>query len=161
VVFDWGDTLMRVLDFQGVMAHWPQVEMVPGADAALRQLNGRLVCCVASNAGDSDAELMGLALARVGLRGYFDYLWTSRELGASKPHPDFFRAVLDKLKLRPGECVMVGDDYDKDIVGARLVGMRTVWLAGASVAGPAPDADVVIGSLGELVGAIARIGGEE
>jgi hypothetical protein len=28
VVFDWGDTLMRVLDFPGVMAHWPQVNAV-------------------------------------------------------------------------------------------------------------------------------------
>lgn len=160
VVFDWGDTLMRVLDFPGPMAHWPRVEMVPGADEALRQLAGRVTCCVASNAGDSDAELLGLALARVGLRGYFEHVWTSRELGATKPHPDFFRGVLQRLELEPGECVMVGDDYDKDIVGARRVGMRAVWLAGEHVE-LAPSADVVIGSMGELMEAIAKIGDEK
>ena len=56
VVCDWGDTLMRVFEFQGPMAYWPHVALVPGVAEALEQLAGQVTLCVASNAGDSDAE---------------------------------------------------------------------------------------------------------
>lgn len=51
VVFDWGDTLMRAFEF-----YWPRVALVPGVAEALEQLAGQVTLCVASNAGDSDAE---------------------------------------------------------------------------------------------------------
>jgi putative hydrolase of the HAD superfamily len=140
VIFDWGDTLMRDLpEYQGAMVHWPVVALVPGAMAALQTLTGQtgLVLAVASNAGDSDAELMGLALERAGIqsdgaltgRHFFDHLWTSRELGASKPERAFFQAILDRLGLEAAECLMVGNDYQMDIVPAKAIGMQTVWLA--------------------------------
>ena len=116
VIFYWGDTLMRDLNqYRGAMMQWPRVERIRGVEGALASLKGRVVLCVASNAGDSDASLMGRALERVGIRHFFDHLWTSRELGAAKPSPDFFRAVLRKLDLEPVSCVMVGNDYEKDI----------------------------------------------
>jgi HAD superfamily hydrolase (TIGR01509 family) len=157
VVFDWGDTLMRVLEFTGPMAYWPHVALVPGVAEALEQLARQVVLCVASNAGDSDAELMGLALARVGIREYLDYLLTSRELGANKPHPAFFRGVLRALAIEPGECVMVGNDYEKDIAPAKAVGMHTVWFVEAPVTGPKSAADVVICSMADVVTAVAQV----
>ena len=156
VVFDWGDTLMRVFKSPGPMAYWPHVALVPGVAGALEQLAGQVVLCVASNAGDSDAELMGLALARVGIRKYLDYLLTSRELGANKPQPAFFRGVIRALMVEPGECVMVGDDYERDIASAKAIGMHTVWFAEAPVAGPNPAADVVICSMANVVTAVAQ-----
>lgn len=150
VIFDWGDTLMRDLpQFQGPMAHWPRVELIPGALRALESIHGRLICCVASNAGDSDATLMGLALKRTGIRRCFDHLWTSRELGAAKPHSAFFQVVQQGLGLESEACVMVGNDYAKDIAPAKTAGMRTVWLASLPVA-DAPAADAVIHSMEDL-----------
>lgn len=158
VIFDWGDTLMR--DFpgmQGPMALWPAVEIVSGAAEALRALDHRsLVCCVASNAGDSDAELMGLALERAGIRSYFQHLFTSKELGSAKPDPRFFIELASRLGLAPGECVMVGNDYQKDILGARAAGMQTVWLRGDAVQETHADT-LAISRMDELPGAISHL----
>jgi len=154
IIFDWGDTLMRDYPGEpGPMATWPRVEAVPGAGEALTALAAAgLQLAVASNAGASDAELMGQALARVGLRRFFAHLWTSKELGASKPAPEFFCEAARRAGVEPHECVMVGNDYGRDIVGAKAVGMHTVWLAtgtdGEAVAAPA--ADVVIADLERL-----------
>jgi HAD superfamily hydrolase (TIGR01509 family) len=153
VVFDWGDTLMRDLGFPGPMVNWPRVEAMKGAAEALEAISEEMICCVASNAGDSDAELMGQALERVGMRRFFRYLWTSRELGAAKPERAFFEAILERLGLPAGACVYVGNDLEKDIVPARAVGMRTVWVA-AGGREAAVAADAVLGAMGELVGAV-------
>jgi putative hydrolase of the HAD superfamily len=153
VIFDWGDTLMRDLQYPGAMVHWPRVELVPGAVEALEAIEGQYICCLASNAGDSDAALMAQALDRAGIRRYFDHLWTSRELGANKPDTRFFQAVLQNLRLAPTECVFVGNDYQKDIVPAKASGMRTVWLAPPALADDSA-ADRTIARLEELPGTI-------
>jgi HAD superfamily hydrolase (TIGR01509 family) len=157
VILDWGDTLMRDLpEFQGAMVYWPRVELLPAAEQALEILHRQCICCVASNAGDSDARLMGLALERGGIRHYFDHLWTSRELGAAKPDPAFFTSILDRLELEARACLMVGNDHDKDIVPAKAAGLQTIWLAPSS-ADAAPAADLVIHSLEELTTAIHQL----
>ena len=52
---------------------------------------------------------------------------TSRIHGKTKPHETIFRAMLDKLAVAPDAAVMVGDDPDDDVGGARAVGMEA-WL---------------------------------
>ena len=158
LVFDWGDTLMRDFsEYQGPMVHWPRVEVIPGVPDVLPQLHEQMTCCVASNAGDSDAELMGLALARVGIRQYFHHLVTSRELGATKPDPTFFREILRRLAVEPQACIMIGNDYLKDIVPAKSTGMRTVWFSEAPVTEPASCADAVLHSMKDLVATVMKI----
>ena len=158
IIFDWGDTLMRVFpQYEGPMAEWPQVELLHGADEALAELSERFVCCVASNADDSDAELMGRALERVGIRRHFRQLWTSKELKAGKPHQDFFRRIVQRLGLQPQECIMVGDDYRKDIMPAKSISMRTIWYTGTTRTDTAPHADEVIDSMADLPDAVMRM----
>ncbi len=43
-----------------------------------------------------------------------------------KPSPDFFRLALDDLGVAAAEAIMVGDDIDADIGGARNAGIRAV-----------------------------------
>jgi HAD superfamily hydrolase (TIGR01549 family) len=56
-----------------------------------------------------------------------DAILTSRVHGKTKPHETIFRAMLEKLDVPAGGAVMVGDDPDDDIAGARVVGMDA-WL---------------------------------
>jgi len=56
-----------------------------------------------------------------------DAMLTSRVHGKTKPHETIFRAMLEKLDVAAGAAVMVGDDPDDDIAGARAVGMDA-WL---------------------------------
>lgn len=63
IIFDWGDTLMRdYKEYSGAMVNWPYVEIISGVKEALDKLNEKYICCVASNEGDSDVELMSKAL---------------------------------------------------------------------------------------------------
>ncbi len=157
VIFDWGDTLMRDLpQFRGPMAYWPEIELLPGVAAALEAMSDRYVCCVASNAGDSDAALMSLALERGRIRRYFQRLWTSRELGAAKPSLRFFAAILEKLSLGAAECASVGNDYERDIAPARAVGMKTVWLDAAAET-QFSAGHSVINNMAELSAALAQL----
>ena len=71
----------------------------------------------------------------------------------AKPDAEPFLRCLRQMKLAPGECFYVGDDYRFDVCGSRDVGMRPVWLKHRSVRRNWPDVDTdvpVITSLGEL-----------
>lgn len=147
IVFDWGDTVMRVFpECQGPMAHWPRVEAVPGVVEALRALRPRYRLVLATNAAESGASMVQEALGRVGLGGCFDAVLTARELGVRKPDPTFFQLVLAVLNCTPGEAVVVGDDYQTDVVGAKKAGLKAIWfnptVASYPLAHPLHDAEV-------------------
>jgi len=156
VAFDWGNTLIRT---QGVAAgpERPAAELMPGVVEALEGTYERFTCCVATNAGRSDASRVGVALERVGIRKYFSHIFTALDLGVSKPHPLFFEAMLETLGALPHEAVMVGDDYLTDIAGAKRAGMYTIWVARTQVQGRPPDADAVVASLHELPDVLAGL----
>jgi HAD superfamily hydrolase (TIGR01458 family) len=72
-----------------------------------------------------------------------------------KPTAAYFEAALAELDSAPSEAVMVGDDVEADIGGAKQIGMRGVLVrtgkfrpAALEEADPQPDA--VIGSIAEL-----------
>lgn len=92
----------------------------------------------------------------LGLRSFLDVLVDSTDAGCTKPDPRVFRQALEGLGVTPAEAVFVGDSPARDMAGARALGMRHVWLAGA--AWPAPvccPGDRVLRTLGELEGALA------
>jgi putative hydrolase of the HAD superfamily len=65
-------------------------------------------------------------LARTDHDGLFDAVVVSYDVGAHKPDKSIFDAARDRLDA--DRYVMVGDDYDADIVGAREAGFETVHL---------------------------------
>jgi putative hydrolase of the HAD superfamily len=146
VLFDWGNTVMRNLPYAGPMADWPRVEMMPGVAEALSALAPHYRLVLATNAMESGPALVWAALQRVGLENSFDDIFTARQLGATKPDPAFFAAVLAELGCAPGEVAMVGDDYVTDVGGAKEVGLRAVWFNADSLpcfaAHPVHDAEV-------------------
>jgi FMN phosphatase YigB (HAD superfamily) len=147
VIFDWGDTVMRdFAQFRGPMVRWPKVEVMEGIAESLPEIHRRFSICIASNAGDSDAMLMAQALERVELRSYFDFLYTSKELGCAKPNPKFFEEIVNRIAVGPEQCVMVGNDYEKDIIPAKMTGMKTI-LYQKNLSSGTPLADATIQSM--------------
>jgi putative hydrolase of the HAD superfamily len=154
IVFDWGDTLMRDFRFPGPMAHWPEVELLPGVPAALKALRGRFRLAVASNAEESGADLIRSALDRAGIGHFFEAVFSSKEMGVAKPDPAFFRLVLEALH-EDGSCaVSIGNDRAKDILPARAAGMRTILLDPEGRAGDCPEADAAARSWTEVPGLV-------
>jgi FMN phosphatase YigB (HAD superfamily) len=158
IVFDWGDTVMRDFpEYKGPMATWPKVEKVEGIENALNFFHKNLTCCLASNAGDSDAESMGLALSRVNLRQHFHYLFTSLELQAKKPDPMFYLEILRRLEFEPEQCVVIGNDYQKDIVPAKSIGMITIWFTQQPDSRSAAYVDYSIDSMDKSISIVERL----
>lgn len=44
-----------------------------------------------------------------------------------KPNPEYYQDIIDKLKLNPEECLMVGNDVDEDMA-AETLGMKVFLL---------------------------------
>lgn len=82
----------------------------------------------------------------------------SEAVGLRKPDPKIFHLAAANLSVRVEDCVFVGDSPTADIVGAKQVGMKTVWFPnGAIWPYDLPvNADAKIQSLSELQAALQR-----
>ncbi|HHX15521.1 MAG TPA: HAD-IA family hydrolase, partial [Fibrobacter sp.] len=66
-------------------------------------------------------------LDKTGLTPWVDEIVVSGEIRLKKPDAKIFEYTLKKLGLLPSEALMVGDDYEKDIVGAKNIGISTYF----------------------------------
>lgn len=127
VLFDWGDTVMRSFpDEKGPMYAWSRVEAMPHAESVLEAMSRMVDCYIATNARDSTRQDIVKALRRVGLDSYFKGVFCFREIGCSKPSAGYFNAILDGLGLDRSDVLMVGDDLETDVEGARRLGIDAV-----------------------------------
>jgi FMN phosphatase YigB (HAD superfamily) len=82
----------------------------------------------------------------------FDYalVTTYENMHATKSHLAYYREILRQLDRRPGECLMIGDSWEMDVLPASSVGLHVYWVTDEHVL---PLADVPLtghGTLGEL-----------
>jgi putative hydrolase of the HAD superfamily len=68
-----------------------------------------------------------LRICGLGLQHYFDAVVTSEDAGVKKPHARPFLMALEKLNVKPAEAVMIGDWAERDMAGAKKVGLVTVF----------------------------------
>jgi HAD superfamily hydrolase (TIGR01549 family) len=73
-------------------------------------------------------KLLKAKLQEAHVLAYFDTITISSDVGFIKPHSEIFRRPLRESTLRRDEVVFVGDTYQQDIIGAKRVGLKTVWL---------------------------------
>ncbi len=140
VLLDFGDTLARQdterRDESGFMF---DVDLVEGARELLVALRerGYRVGLIADGHADESEHLR----ARLGLEELFDAVAISDEVGASKPDPQIFDAVLRRLGVAREDAhrvVMVGNRLERDIRGATQLGMIAVWMAWSPRYGKTP-----------------------
>jgi len=65
---------------------------------------------------------------QLGIRNDFDLIIVSEEAGIKKPDPRIFEMASNKLKVKPEECIYIGDHPINDIEGAAKTGMGTIWI---------------------------------
>jgi putative hydrolase of the HAD superfamily len=83
---------------------------------------------------------------------YMKVLIDSALVGVRKPDPQIYTLALEKLQLPAAQVTMIGDNFDRDILPAKSLGMKTGWLIGDQKR-PCPDAskvDFYLRSLEEL-----------
>lgn len=84
---------------------------------------------------------------------YITLFIDSKIVGLKKPDPSIYQLAVNTLHSNPEDLVMVGDSYDRDIIPAKSVGMKTIWLKGRSwkeYTGSYSEADYIINSLAQI-----------
>lgn len=137
-----------------------KIEPFPGAREAVVALRARgFRIGVVTNA---PARTQRLAFESSGFAPLFDAVAIAGEEGIRKPDVRLFELVLDRLGVAATEAVVVGDSFEMDMVPARKLGARCVYVAGApgdarsrlfdnDVAPPAGAVDAVVERAAEVV----------
>lgn len=142
------DALASALDARFEAERAATNPFIPGAGEALDRLAARYRLAIVTN-GIPDVQRE--KLVRTGLMDRFEAVVISGELGFGKPDRRMYGETLRQLGLPASACVMVGDNFRRDVAGAQEAGIRGVWI---SCGKPVPEGDVepwlVVDSLAEL-----------
>lgn len=147
VFHELADTTALLEDLWQHFAHPSNWRVLPDAAEAVTQLHGRgLLTAVASN---FDSRLFAL---RDGLAGELPCRrwFASSALGYRKPAAQFFAAIQTSLDLPAEQLLLVGDDPQNDLAGARSAGWQALLVDRSA---PHESSDV----LASLITLAARI----
>lgn len=76
---------------------------------------------------DAPSREAWMRIYYLNLYHYFDVVITFDDTGERKPSEKPFKMSLEKLSLNASETIMVGDWPDRDVVGAKKIGMYTAF----------------------------------
>ena len=123
--------------------------LLAGAAELVHLLEGRCRLGLLTN---GPADIQRLKLDGTGLAASFGAVVISGEVGIGKPDPDVFALTLSRLGAQAASAVMVGDSWERDILGALDAGLSAAWVsAGRPLPERRPNITVVDG-VGELIG---------
>ena len=95
-------------------------------------------------------------LENLGVRKYLDLIIASAEEGVSKPDRRIFEIALERSSCKPENAVMIGDRIDNDIVPAKQLGMKTIWVKQGfgslwNITDESEKADIEINNLSDVL----------
>jgi len=93
-----------------------------------------------------------IRLTAMKIDNFFDIVVAHEDTGKLKPDPAPFKAVLQQLKVKPEECLMIGDRPDRDIQGAKKIGMQTCFASYGNPKHGKTGADYEISDISEILG---------
>ncbi len=97
-------------------------------------------------------------ICELNLHHYFDVVVTFDDTGERKPSPKPFQLALSELKCNPEEVLMIGDWPERDVAGAKQVGIKTVFARYGDTFGTKDaDADYEINDIMELIDIIKSL----
>ncbi len=98
--------------------------LFPGVPEVLKYLQEKYTLHIITNGFD---EVQKVKMEANDLNKFFTTITTSEEAQAKKPNKIIFDLALKKAKTKAEESLMMGDDIDVDILGARNMGMDQVY----------------------------------
>lgn len=116
----------------------------------LRTLKGTIPIVLVTN---GNLAMQRSKIERCGLEPWLDHIFIGQEVGVSKPKPPIFERAIEAVGREPQECLMVGDNLEKDIQGGKAAGLQTAWILRLDGNAPKPSdptADYVVHSMTEV-----------
>ena len=119
--------------------------------STLRQLHSRHRLGIISDIW-SRSELFYQELDRLDIRGLFEVIVFSSEVGIIKPSPRIFQMALKALAVEVSKVVYIGDSLRRDIAGAKNVGIAAIWIQQDQVLDhDGVEPDLVVNDLSEVL----------
>ena len=107
---------------------------------------------------DAPSREAWMRIYYLNLYHFFDAVITFDDSGERKPSSKPFEMALNKLKLKAENSLMIGDWPERDVVGAKQIGMRTAFAAYGDTFGTKNSgADWDIQDISEIITIIKKI----
>jgi putative hydrolase of the HAD superfamily len=71
-------------------------------------------------------EVQYIKLKNSGLIDFFDVIVCSEDVGYNKPNPAIFKHSLMQANASTADSVMIGDDFEVDVLGALNYGLKGI-----------------------------------
>jgi putative hydrolase of the HAD superfamily len=101
-----------------------------------------------------------IRLVSMGIDEFFDAVITFDDTGKRKPNNLPFRKTLEKMRIKPHEALMVGDSIKRDMIGAKAMGIKTVFAKYGYIGKPRSrikEADFEIERIEDLFKVLGRL----
>ena len=72
-------------------------------------------------------EVQHKKLMQSNIDHYFDTITNSEQVGVKKPNPKIFNYAIEVANTHPSKSIMIGDNYEADILGAYNIGMDVIF----------------------------------
>lgn len=121
--------------------------LIDGATELLGYLAPRYPLHVITNGFN---EVQHTKLSTSGLLPYFQQIITAQRAGIGKPATEIYAYALRAADCSGTQCLMIGDNWENDVIGARQAGLAAIWYNPGGVEVPAADCQHVA-TLAELM----------
>lgn len=101
-----------------------KAHLLESAREILDYLKGRYTMHIITN---GFAEIQAIKLDSSEIAHYFTHVITSETANAKKPNPLVFQYAMEISGTSTTESIMIGDNYEADILGAKGVGLDTIF----------------------------------
>ena len=101
--------------------------LIEGAYELLTELNKRKFHLQIITNGF--AEVQRNKLSKCSINHYFEHVFTSEEVGYPKPDIRIFKHAIRSSNAKKGKSIMIGDNWDTDILGARNYGIDQIFFS--------------------------------
>ncbi len=109
-------------DFMGRVSN--KKNIIEGVKGILEYLQPKYCLYIISN---GFLEVQDKKIKNAGLDSYFKDVFLSDHVGENKPHPLIFNYALKEANTTTKDCIMIGDNINTDIIGAKNLGIDQIW----------------------------------
>ncbi|MFH0852041.1 MAG: HAD family hydrolase [bacterium] len=107
------------------------LRLYPGVFDTLSRLSEGYILSTASHTQGSFTQL---ELRELNIEQFFSYFVYSSDIGFRKESTEFYKRALEIVGKKAVDCVMVGDNYDVDVLVPQQLGIRTIWIKNPNTA---------------------------
>jgi len=140
-----GKTALSVERFKGTLSHFglddlelskrisndyitispTKTKLFPEAIEVIKALSKKYQLHIITNGFN---EVQFVKIENSGLKPFFQKIITSEMIGIQKPNAEIFHFALKEAQANVEDSIMIGDDQDSDIFGAKNIGMDQVFV---------------------------------